>query len=408
MTAEISFKGPRVLVCVAGSIAAIKAPALIRRLREGGASVEVIASRNALRWISEISLATAAGKSAMTDKTWWDSPTAQHLTAARCEACVVVGATADVLARAAGGHASDLLSATLLSVRAPIFWAPAMNTAMWRHPAVQANVQTLQGWGHVFLGPVAGPLGTVTEGEGEGRMMEPEDIAKAMLRPETDPDLRGLKVLVSAGPTREWLDPVRFISNPSSGKMGFAVAEVAARCGAEVTLVSGPVALQTPAGVRRSAIETALDMHDAMLQHAPEADIVVMTAAVADYRAAVTKNEKVAKMGDEMNVQMVKNPDILAAIGASSGKAGRVLVGFAMETHAGPERAAIKARNKKADFILLNYPAQAEGGFGSDDNAVTIVRPNGEHDAWPLQSKREVALKLLREALRLRVQKMEN
>lgn len=385
-------------------MAAVKAPAVLRRLRERGARVQVIATQSALAFITELSLATAADGEVATDTTWFEPrPDAQHLTLARVDAAVVVGASADLLARAAGGQASDLASATLLSVAGPVLWVPAMNERMWRHPAVQANVARLRGWGHSFLGPEVGSFGTRGEGAGLGRMAEPEDIAAAtlaLLHPPRLPDLAGLKVVVSAGPTREYLDPVRFISNPSSGKMGFAVAEEARSRGAEVLLVTGPVSLSDPPGLRVTRIETALELRDAVLEAARDADLVVMTAAVADYRAAERASEKQAKVAGDVTIRLTPNPDILAELGQQKGN--RVLVGFAMETHAGIERAALKAQRKNADFILLNYPTREGTAFGGDDNEVTLVRPDGTFEAWPRLSKREVARRLLDEAVRIR------
>ena len=420
----------RVLVIVGGSVAAIKAPSLLRRLREADAEVQVIATRAALAFVTPLSLATAAEREIASDDTWFaPRPDAQHLKLARADVSVIVGATADLLARAAHGLASDLASATLLSVRGPVLWVPAMNEQMWTHPAVQANVATLKSWGHHFLGPVEGAFGTAGEGAGTGRMAEPEEIAAAALelmrsvvsgqwsvgkeqasipphKPQATshtPDLQGLTLVVSAGPTREYLDPVRFISNPSSGKMGYAVAIEAQSRGAKVILVSGPVNLPDPPGVQVIKVESAVQMHDAVLDAAQNAQIVVMTAAVADYRAAEPKTEKEAKTAGEVSIHLIPNPDILAALGAH--KAGRVLVGFAMETHAGVERATLKAQRKNADFILLNYPTQSGTAFGGDDNQVTLVRPDGQHRQWPRLSKRKVAERLLDEALQVYIQR---
>ncbi len=383
-------------------MAAIKAPSTLRRLREAGFETDVIAGRAALEFVTPLSLSTAAGRQIATDETWFAArPDAQHLSLARADVTVIVGASADLLARAAHGLASDLASATLLSVRGQVLWVPAMNEQMWTHPAVQANVTTLKGWNHTFLGPAQGAFGTLGEGAGTGRMAEPEAIAAAALALLShSPDWQGLKLVVSAGPTREYLDPVRFISNPSSGKMGYAVAIEARARGASVVLISGPVNLPDPPGVDVVKVESAVQMHDAVLAAAADAQIVVMTAAVADYRAAEQKTEKEAKTAGEVSIQLVPNPDILAALGQH--KAGRVLVGFAMETHAGVERAALKARRKNADFILLNYPTQQGTAFGGDDNQVTLVRPDGTAEAWPRLSKREVAARLLDEALRVR------
>ncbi|WP_277425525.1 bifunctional phosphopantothenoylcysteine decarboxylase/phosphopantothenate--cysteine ligase CoaBC [Deinococcus psychrotolerans] len=400
---------PRALVIVAGSMAAVKAPSVLRRLREAGFEVDVIATRAALEFVTPLSLTAAAGREIATDATWFEArPDAQHLTLARADISVIVGASADLLARAAHGLASDLASATLLSVRGKVLWVPAMNEKMWTHPAVAANAQTLKNWGHHFLGPQHGAFGTLGEGAGVGRMAEPEEIAAAALEllkasgPAHTPDLKGLSLVVSAGPTREYLDPVRFISNPSSGKMGYAVALEAQARGAAVTLVSGPVNLPDPAGITLVKVESALEMHAAVLEAAQDAEIVVMTAAVADYRAATPKTEKEAKTAGEVSIHLTPNPDILAALGREKG--GRVLVGFAMETHAGVERAALKAQRKNADFILLNYPTQQGTSFGGDDNQVTLVRPNGSFEEWPRLSKREVATRLLDEALQVYMQ----
>ena len=407
--------GQSVLVIVAGSIAAVKAPTVLRRLREQGANTHVIATRAALQFITELSLSTAAAKAVATDDTWFaPRPDGQHLTLGKVDAVVIVGASADLLARAAGGHAGDLASATLLSVQCPVLWVPAMNERMWLHPAVQANVATVKGWGHQFLGPATGAFGTVGEGSGVGRMSEPDEVTAEVVKllnevPSTarpldsltaPQDMRGLRVVVSAGPTREYLDPVRFISNPSSGKMGFAVAEAARDRGANVTLVTGPVSLADPAGMNVVRIDSALQLRDAVVSASESADIVVMTAAVADYRAAELATEKQAKVAGDVTIHLTPNPDILAELGRNKGQ--RVLVGFAMETHAGVERAAGKAQRKNADFILLNYPTREGTAFGGDDNQVTLVRADGTHEDWPRTTKREVARKLLDEALKVR------
>lgn len=409
----MSATGKSVLVIVAGSIAAVKAPSVLRRLREQGLTTHVIATRAALEFVTELSLSTAAGEAVATDETWFaPRPDAQHLTLGKVDAVVIVGASAELLARAAGGHAGDLASATLLSVQCPVVWVPAMNERMWLHPAVQANVQRVKSWGHSFLGPATGTFGTAGEGNGVGRMSEPEEIKAQVVkllgsstsRPVDSStvlqDMHGLRVVVSAGPTREYLDPVRFISNPSSGKMGFAVAQEARDRGADVTLVTGPVSLADPAGVKVVRIDSALQLRDAVVGAAEAADIVVMTAAVADYRAAEQSTEKQAKVAGNVTIHLTPNPDILAELGRNKGK--RVLVGFAMETHAGVERAAGKAQRKNADFILLNYPTREGTAFGGDDNQVTLVRADGSYEDWPRTTKREVARKLLDEALKVR------
>ncbi|WP_424949287.1 bifunctional phosphopantothenoylcysteine decarboxylase/phosphopantothenate--cysteine ligase CoaBC [Deinococcus sp.] len=396
---------PVALVIVAGSIAAVKAPSALRRLREAGFQTRVIATAAALNFTTPLSLSTAADAPLHTDQTWFGpQPGAEHLLLAHADMVVCVGAGADLLSRAALGRASDLASATLLSVRCPVLWVPAMNERMWLHPAVQTNVALLRSWKHHFLGPEYGPFGSHGEGEGLGRMAEPETIAALAWglltpAPQDSHDLQGRRVVVSAGPTREYLDPVRFISNPSSGKMGFAVAEAARDRGARVTLISGPVNLPDPPGMEVRHIESALELRDAVMEAAGRAHLVVMTAAVADYRAAERAGEKQPKVAEEATLRLVPNPDILAELGGQKGE--RVLVGFAMETHAGVERAAAKARRKNADFILLNYPTQENTAFGGDDNQVTLVRPGGASEAWPRMSKLEVAHRLLTEAAKL-------
>ena len=383
-------------------MAAVKAPSALRRLREAGFQTRVVATKAALQFVTPLSLSTAADSELCTDDSWFTpQPGAQHLTLARADVVVCVGAGADLLSRAALGRASDLGSATLLSVRCPVLWVPAMNERMWLHPAVQSNVALLRNWGHNFLGPVYGAFGSSGEGEGLGRMAEPEDIAARAwtLANPLPQDLRGVRVVVSAGPTREYLDPVRFISNPSSGKMGYAVAVAARDRGADVVLVAGPVSLPDPADMQVVHIGSALELRDAVLQAAESADLVVMTAAVADYRAAHQAGEKQAKVADTVSIELVPNPDILAELGRQKGE--RVLVGFAMETHAGVERAAAKAKRKNADFILLNYPTQEGTAFGGDDNQVTLVRPDGDSETWPRMSKSAVSDRLLDEAVRV-------
>ncbi|GGJ37912.1 DNA/pantothenate metabolism flavoprotein [Deinococcus roseus] len=384
----------------------MKAPFVLRRIREAGFETRVIATAHALNFTTPLALSSASGNPVYTNESWFSAQAgAQHLELAHwADAVVIVAASADFMACAALGLGSDLGQATLLSVRGPVLWAPAMNPAMWEHPATAAHRQTLQSWGHQFLGPTSGKLGTKGEGEGMGRMLEPEEIAEQVKRVFAPKDMSGKKVLISAGPTREYLDPVRFISNPSSGKMGFAVAEEALSRGAEVVIVSGPVSIAAPAGAKVVPVESALQMKDAMEQHFEWSDVVVMTAAVADYRAADLKTEKQAKVSEHISIELVPNPDILAALGARKGQ--RVLVGFAMETHAGVERAAGKAQRKNADFICLNYPTREGTAFGGDDNQVTFVFPDGSHEDLPRMSKREVARHLLDEA-RKRMQDSE-
>lgn len=385
-----------ILVIVAASVAAVKAPFVLRRLREAGYALQMIVCQRALHFVTPLALTTAAESQIHTDQSWFEPQTgAKHLELAHFpKMVVVVGATADLMAKAALGLADDLACATLLSVRCPVLWVPAMNPNMWLHPATQSHKNTLEGWGQHFLGPLEGKLGTQGEQSGLGRMVEPEGIVEAVNRLLTKQDLAGKKIIVTAGPTREYLDPVRFISNPSSGKMGFSVAQRAISRGAVVSLISGPVHLTPPEGVEYVQVSSALEMKAAVDVrfdgvNDSKVDGVVMTAAIADYRAKDQANEKQAKVAENVTLELIPNPDILKGLGAR--KTDQVLVGFAMETHAGLERANLKVQRKNLDFICLNYPTQAGLGFGSDDNEVTCVWADSRVEEWGRRSKLEVA-----------------
>jgi phosphopantothenoylcysteine decarboxylase / phosphopantothenate---cysteine ligase len=385
-----------ILVIVAASVAAVKAPFVLRRLREAGYAPQVIVSERALHFVTPLALTTAAENTIHTDQSWFEPQAgAKHLELAHFPKMVlVIGATADLMAKAALGLADDLACATLLSVRCPVLWVPALNPNMWLHPATQSHKSTLEGWGQRFLGPLEGKLGTQGEASGLGRMVEPEGIVEAVNRLLTVQDLAGKKIIVTAGPTREYLDPVRFISNPSSGKMGFAVAQRAASRGATVSLISGPVHLAPPEGVEYVQINSALEMKAAVDLRfdggLDGVDGVVMTAAIADYRAKDQANEKQAKVAENVTLELIPNPDILKGLGARKAS-HQVLVGFAMETHAGLERASLKVQRKNLDFICLNYPTQVGLGFGSDDNDVTCVWADSRVEEWGRRSKLEVA-----------------
>lgn len=387
-----------VIVAATGGVAALKTPSLLRRLREAGHEVRVAATDDALHFVTKLSLALAAGGEVF-DRAAWFTPdgAARHIALARwADMLLVAPATADALSSAATARADDVVSALILAGVPQVVWVPAMNTAMWAHPLVQRNLQTLQELGHRVFPPADGPLAAQGEGSGVGRMPEPEEIVAQL---GAGLDLRGKRVLVSAGPTREYLDPVRFISNPSSGKMGFAVAEAARDRGAEVTLVSGPVTLSVPHGLSYIEVETAEEMLDALTAHFAACDLLVMSAAVADWRAPVVKGEKEPKQGERQTLELVRTPDILTALAAL--KVQQVMVGFAMETHQGVERAADKARRKGLELICLNYPTRSGSAFGGDSNQVTLVTPAGESEELPRMSKRAVAETILDRALPL-------
>ena len=385
----------RIVVAATGGVAALKTPSLLRRLLEAGHEVRAAATDDALAFITELSLAVAAGGEVFTRAAWFrPDGDARHLSWARwADLLVVAPATADALSSAATARSDDVVSALILGGVPLVLWVPAMNTAMWEHPLVRRNLETLRSIGHGVLEPAVGPLAARGEGPGVGRMPEPEEIVRRLPGLFGPHDLSGKRVLVSAGPTREYLDPVRYLSNPSSGKMGYAVAEAARDRGAAVTLVSGPVALPPPPGVDTLKIETAEEMLRALSAHFDLCDVLVMSAAVADWRAAAVKTEKEPKMGSEQSLALVRTPDILSAL--TERKAQQVVVGFAMETHQGVERAADKARRKALDFICLNYPARAGSAFGGDDNQVTFVTPDAYAEELPRMSKRAVADRLL-------------
>jgi phosphopantothenoylcysteine decarboxylase / phosphopantothenate---cysteine ligase len=321
----------RVLLGVTGGIAAYKSPDLVRRLRERGAEVQVVMTAGAREFVTAMTFQAVSGRPVRSDL--WDAAAESamgHIELARwAEAVVVAPASADFIARLATGRADDLLATLCLATQAPIAVAPAMNHRMWENPATRTNVATLRARGvHVF-GPAAGEQAC---GElGEGRMLEPLDLAErlgALLR--ADGVLAGRRVLVTAGPTRECIDPVRFISNRSSGKMGFATAQAAREAGAEVVLVSGPVSLPTPPGVRRIDIESAADMLNAVLRELPQTDIFISTAAVADYRPAGAVSHKIKKTTETLDLQMQRTVDVVATVAASAERP--FVVGFAAET----------------------------------------------------------------------------
>ena len=385
----------RILVAVTGGVAAIKAPSLLRRFREAGCEVRVAATEDAWAFVTPLSLAVAAGSQPFDRSAWFRADgDARHISWARwADALVVAPATADAIASAAQGRADDVVGALLLVFRGPAWLAPAMNDAMWSHAAVQRNVARIREDGLRTIGPAFGTLAALGEGEGEGRMAEPEDIVAAVVAGLRPRDLAGRRILVSAGPTREYLDPVRFLSNPSSGKMGFAVAAAARDRGADVTVVAGPTTASAPAGVRLVRVESAQEMLAALEDAWDGADALVMAAAVADWRPRDRAQQKQPKRGDAQTLELVRTPDILETLAQRKGE--RVLVGFAMETDQGVERARDKARKKNLDFICLNYPTRPDTGFGGDRNEITIVTQDGSAETLGPALKHELADEIL-------------
>ncbi|MDL5364379.1 bifunctional phosphopantothenoylcysteine decarboxylase/phosphopantothenate--cysteine ligase CoaBC [Xanthomonas sp. NCPPB 2654] len=407
-TFEGPLQGRRVLLCVGGGIAAYKALELVRRLREAGAEVQVAMTAGAQQFVTPLSFQALSAQPTRTSL--WDSAAEQamgHLELARwADHVLVAPATADLLARLAHGLADDLVTTLCLASAAPLTVCPAMNHRMWLHPATQANVATLRQRGAGVIGPNDGPL---AEGEsGPGRLAEPEQIVAALAGGRAAPAhapaaaavpataasgaLHGLRLLISAGPTYEDLDPVRYLGNRSSGKMGYALAAAAARQGATVVLVSGPVHLPTPDGVQRVDVRSAAQMREAVLGALP-ADIYIGTAAVADYTPKQVAAQKIKKSGEMLTLELVRTPDILAEVAAQT-QALKLVVGFAAETHDIERYARGKLTDKHLDLIIANQVGVAGNGFESDQNAATAYWQEGAR-SFPAVSKAQLAEQLL-------------
>lgn len=382
---------PTVLVGVTGCIAAYKACELVRALQRADCRVKVVMTENATRFVGAATFRALTGEPVAVSL--WDEPAARvHHTslAEEADVMVIAPATANVIAKLATGRADDLLTTVALATEAPIVIAPAMNVHMWRDEATRSNVAALRARGAVVVEPESGELacGDV----GEGRLAEMATIAEAALaEAERTQDLSGVSVLVTAGPTREAIDPVRFLSNASSGKTGYAIAEEAARRGATVTLVSGPTVLPDPFGVTTVRVQSALEMAAAVEQVERDADVVVASAAVADFRPAVAFSEKQKKDSAELSVALERNPDILAGLGAR--KDGRLLVGFAAETGDPIGGARAKLAAKSLDLVVANDVSDPGLGFASDDNRVWLVSADAV-DELPVVSKRVLAGRL--------------
>ncbi len=379
------------LLGVTGGISAYKSVELARLLVASGAEVRVVMTEAAARFVAPLTFQAITGNPVRCHLFDEEHEAAMgHIELARwADQMLIAPATANFLARAAHGLADDLLSALYLACSAPVSMAPAMNMHMWRHAAVQQNLSVLASRGVSILGPASGEqaCGDV----GPGRMLEPADIVAMLDSLSRRGVFAGKKVVVTAGPTQEAIDPVRFVGNRSSGKMGFALAEAFVRQGAEVVLVSGPVALSTPPGVRRINVQTALQMHKAVFDNMERTDIFASCAAVADYRPERPEKQKIKKAAEKLVLGMVKNPDILAEVAAL--KDGPFTLGFAAETENLVENARAKLRAKKLDMLAAN-PVGDDLGFERDDNALLVIWPGGEKQL-PVQDKRKLAQSLL-------------
>ncbi|MGB5163638.1 MAG: bifunctional phosphopantothenoylcysteine decarboxylase/phosphopantothenate--cysteine ligase CoaBC [Woeseiaceae bacterium] len=383
-----------ILLGITGGIAAYKTPDLVRRLRERGADVQIVMTQAAEEFVTPTALQAVSGRPIRSNL--WDKEAEaamSHIELARwADAVVIAPATAEVMSRLASGGATDLLATLCLATEAPIALAPAMNHVMWNNPAVQANRQLLQGRGMHILGP---DHGSQACGEtGAGRMLDPGDIASMVFDLVGAKDagrLLGKTVLVTAGPTREPIDPVRYISNRSSGKMGYAIARAAAAQGARVILISGPVSLDEPHGVEVVQVQTAEEMYRATHAHVSQADIFIAAAAVADYRPAAPAEQKIKKTEAEMSIALVRSADILASVAALED--GPFTVGFAAETNDVEKYARGKLLRKKLDMIVANRVGR-DCGFDVDDNTVEVFWDGGEH-AYPTAAKTELASQII-------------
>jgi phosphopantothenoylcysteine decarboxylase / phosphopantothenate---cysteine ligase len=385
--------GQRILLGVSGGIAAYKAADLVRRLIDAGAQVRVVMTEGAQHFVTATTFQALSGQPVRSSL--WDAEAEAamgHIELARWASRILVApASADLLARLAHGLSNDLLTTLCLASEAPIAVVPAMNRVMWANVATQANVATLAARGVAILGPADGDQAC---GEvGSGRMLEPLQIVAAVAALSAPPLLAGRHVLISAGPTFEDLDPVRFLGNRSSGKMGFALAAIAAQMGAAVTLVAGPVSLSTPAGVRRVDVRRAAQMREAVLSALPGTDLFIGAAAVADYMPVETQAQKIKKTGDTLAVQLVRTPDILAEVAVHAARPALV-VGFAAETHDLDTYARDKLARKRVDMIAANDVAAHGIGFESEDNALAVFDAAGRTDI-PRGSKSRVAAALL-------------
>ena len=386
--------GKTVVLGVCGGIAAYKAVDVVSRLVKCGATVHVIMTAAAAQFVTPLMFREISGQPVYT--TMWEEPklwNVEHIALARrADLFVIAPATANMIGKIANGIADDFLSTTVMATTAPVLLVPAMNTEMYLSAATQTNLKTLADRGFHLMTPESGPLACGTAGI--GRLPEPSAIVERIAAHfSAGKSLQGVRLLVTAGGTREAIDPVRYIGNRSSGKMGYAIAAVAAERGAEVILVSGPVSLAAPTGVTRVSVESALEMRDAVLAAFPTVDIVIKAAAVADYRPDVVAEQKIKKQSANMTVNLIKNPDILAELGSS--KSSQFLVGFAAETQDLAKNATEKLRRKNLDMLVANDVTQAGAGFESETNIVKVFYQDGVSEELPQMSKRELAAVLL-------------
>ncbi|WP_096199311.1 bifunctional phosphopantothenoylcysteine decarboxylase/phosphopantothenate--cysteine ligase CoaBC [Bacillus sp. FJAT-45350] len=393
-------QGKKILLCVTGGVAVFKAAALTSKLSQAGATVKVMLTESAKKFVTPLTFQTLS-RQAVYDDTFdeKDPSGVSHIDLADWpDAIVVAPCTANMVGKLANGIADDLISTSLLAATAPVFIAPAMNVHMYEHPAVQKNLGTLTSFGYRFIAPNEGYLacGYV----GKGRLPEPEEIMEVLSRYfaiKDEKPLEGKQIIVTAGPTREIIDPVRYFTNHSSGKMGYAIAETAAELGAIVTLISGPTSLPTPKTVTTVKVTSAQEMYEAVMDYYSETDVVIKSAAVADYRPKQTFQEKMKKQPGNWAVEMERTIDILATLGEK--KENQLLIGFAAESEKVETYAMDKLTRKNLDMIVANNIAEEGSGFQGDTNIVTILKRNGEKTSLPILSKKEVAEKIIDEVI---------
>lgn len=393
--------GKQIVVGVTGGIAAYRAAELVRLYVKAGAQVHVIMTSAATEFVTPLTFQTLSGNPVHIDLfNLISEREIGHIALAdRADVIVVAPCTANLVGKIASGLADNLLTTTIMATRAPVLLVPAMNSNMWDNPIYQSNQARLVEWGYHFVEPVSGLL--ACGWQGKGKMAEPEDVFEETVRLLAPADLAGETILITAGPTREELDPVRYLSNYSSGKMGYALARAARRRGARVILVSGPTCLEPPGDVTFIKATSAEQMRKAVLENLSQCSVVIKAAAVADYRPAERAMRKIKKgKQEQMQLNLVKNPDILAEIGKA--KKGQLVVGFAAETHDLEAHALRKLESKDLDLIVANDVSRPQAGFEVDTNLVRLYYRNGESEQWPLMSKFEVADRLLDCVIRLR------
>lgn len=393
-------EGKQVVVGVCGGIAAYKVVEVVSRLKKLHADVNVIMTENATRFVTPLTFRSIAHNPVITDM--FDEPKLwdiQHISlATKADVIVVAPATANIIGKVANGIADDMLSTTIMASKAPVVFVPAMNTNMYENPIVQDNIKKLIQRGYIFLDTDTGLMACGTSGK--GRMQEPPVIVEKIKELLLDKrDYKGIKVLVTAGPTQEPIDPVRYISNHSSGKMGYAIATQAYRRGAEVKVVSGPVNLEPPCGTEVVKVRTAEEMYNEVMKSYTDFDVMIMVAAVADYKCANIADRKIKKKESSMTIELVKNPDIARELGKVKGN--RILVGFSAETNDLIDNACDKLFAKNLDLIVANDVTQAGAGFGTDTNIIKIIKRDRSILDFPIMSKEEAGNRILDEIIKL-------